>query len=244
MWLGTPQTPLNLFVFRVAAASRPQTERGEVGRSRSGKPLLSGASDPVAESCGGQALGRRASASRRHDKLCLRCVAGARDCASPAVAVADARGAPQRSTNPATTGCPAAAADCRRSQPCESRGEWRGHSSGRRVVAASVPTASAPAPSALAAEYQPGYDGLPGGAQGLRALASMTIRPLSGSTKLATKLECPVEPDALKRGIVAASSPGAAPGSPRPIRKAGGGRSPRSAPSWREPPSRGRDSPR
>ena len=44
------------------------------------------------------------------------------------------------------------------------------HSSGRRVVAASVPTASAPAPSALAAEYQPGYDGLPGGAQGLRAL--------------------------------------------------------------------------
>ena len=60
----------------------------------------------------------------------------------------------------------------------------------------------------------------------------------------ATKLECPVEPDALKRGIVAASSPGAAPGSPRPIRKAGGGRPPRSAPSWREPPSRGRDSPR
>ena len=58
----------------------------------------------------------------------------------------------------------------RHSQPCESRGEWRGHSSGRRVVAASVPTASAPAPSALAAEYQPGYDGLPGGAQGLRAL--------------------------------------------------------------------------
>jgi TPR repeat protein len=44
------------------------------------------------------------------------------------------------------------------------------HSSGRRVVAASVPTASAPAPSALAAEYQPGYDGLSGGAQGLRAL--------------------------------------------------------------------------
>ena len=58
---------------------------------------------------------------------------------------------------------------CRRSQPCESRGEWRGHSSGRRVVAASVPTASAPAPLALAAECQPGYDGLPGGAQGLRA---------------------------------------------------------------------------
>jgi len=78
LWLGTPQTPLNLFVFRVAAASRPQTERGEVGRSRSGKPLLSGASDPVAESCGGQALGRRASASRRHYKLCLRCGAGAR----------------------------------------------------------------------------------------------------------------------------------------------------------------------
>ena len=126
----------------------------------------------LAESCGkgGQALGRRASASRRHDKLCLRCVAGARDCASPAVAVADARGAPQRSTNPATTGCPAASADCRRSQPCESRGEWRGHSSGRRVVAASVPTASAQAPSALAAACQPGYDGLPGGAQGLRAL--------------------------------------------------------------------------
>ena len=37
------------------------------------------------------------------------------------------------------------------------------------------------------AEYQPGYDGLPVGAQGLRALASMTIRTLSGSTKLATK---------------------------------------------------------
>ena len=28
----------------------------------------------------------------------------------------------------------------------------------------------------VAAKYQPGYDGLPGGAQGLRALASMTIR--------------------------------------------------------------------
>ena len=96
--------------------------------------------------------------------------AGARDCAPPAVAVAGTHGAPLRSTNPATTGCPAAAAGGRRSQPCESRGEWRGHSSGRRVVAASVPTASAPAPSALAAEYQPGYDGLPGGAQGLRAL--------------------------------------------------------------------------
>ena len=50
------------------------------------------------------------------------------------------------------------------------------HSSGRRVVAASVPTASAPAPSALAAEYQPGYDGLPGGAQGLRALPSYRLR--------------------------------------------------------------------
>ena len=45
-----------------------------------------------------------------------------------------------------------------------------------------------------AAEYQPGYDGLPGGAQGPRALASMTIkimmttRTLLGSTKLAAKL--------------------------------------------------------
>ncbi len=58
----------------------------------------------------------------------------------------------------------------RRSQPCESRGEWHSHSSGRRVVAASVPTASAPVASALAAEYQPGYDGLPGGAQGLRTI--------------------------------------------------------------------------
>ena len=32
LWLGTPQTPLNLFVFRVAAASPPQTERGETPR--------------------------------------------------------------------------------------------------------------------------------------------------------------------------------------------------------------------
>ena len=78
---------------------------------------------------------------------------GARDFAPPAVA--DARCVRMRSTNPATTGCPAAR---RSSQTCGSRGEWRGHSSGRRVVAASVPTASA-----LAAEYQPGYDGLPGG---------------------------------------------------------------------------------
>ena len=29
LWLGAPQTPLNLFVFRVAAASPPQTEPGE-----------------------------------------------------------------------------------------------------------------------------------------------------------------------------------------------------------------------
>lgn len=52
-------------------------------------------------------------------------------------------------------------------------GEWRGHSSGRRVVAASVPTASAPAPSALVAEYQPGYDGLPTAAR--RACAPLRI---------------------------------------------------------------------
>ena len=94
-----------------------------MGGSRPGNPLLSGESDPVAESCG--------RAARP-----LAAATGARDCAPPAVA--GARGAPLRSTNPATTGCPAAAADCRRSQPCESRGEWRSHSSGRRVVAASV----------------------------------------------------------------------------------------------------------
>ena len=126
-----------------------------MGGSRPGNPLLSGESDPVAESCG--------RAARP-----LAAATGARDCAPPAVA--GARGAPLRSTNPATTGCPKAAAGCRRLQPCESRGEWRGHSSGRRVVAASVPAASAPVASALAAEYQPGYDGLPGGAQGLCAL--------------------------------------------------------------------------
>ena len=76
-----------------------------------------------------------------------------------------------------------------------------------------------------AAEYPPGYDGLPGGAQGLRAwgrcfasglpqvspfpqavsacgrgrrgglraLASITIRPLLGSTKLATKFATKLE---------------------------------------------------
>ena len=66
---------------------------------------------------GGQALGRRASASRRHYKLCLRCVAGARrpnararDCTPPAMA--GTHGAPQRSTTPATTGCPAARRAC------------------------------------------------------------------------------------------------------------------------------------
>ena len=129
---------------------------GEVGRSRPGKPPLSGESDPVAESCGagkgGQALGRR----RRRKGL-------------------------------------------------------RPSSRGGRARRA-------------AAEYPPGYDGLPGGAQGLRAwgrcfasglpqvspfpqavsacgrgrrgglraLASitirimMTIRTLLGSTKLTT----------------------------------------------------------
>ena len=41
------------------------------------------------------------------------------------------------------------------------------------------------------AKYHPGYDGVPGGAQGLRALTfvSITIRTLPGSTTLATKLE-------------------------------------------------------
>ena len=206
--------------------------QSEVGRSRPGKPPLSGESDPVAES-GGQALGRRRGRKGLHPssrggraqpssvadlveagrfrgprprlqpplrsgrgasgvgdativilkisfkiiinarRSCpagrvatvggnsLAAATGARDCTPPAVA--GARGAPLQSTNPATTGCPGGGG--RRSHPCESRGEWRGHSSGRRVVAASVPGASA-----LAAEYQPGYDGLPGGAQGLRAL--------------------------------------------------------------------------
>ena len=32
LWLGTPQTPLNLIVFRVAAASPPQTARSETPR--------------------------------------------------------------------------------------------------------------------------------------------------------------------------------------------------------------------
>ena len=32
LWLGTPQTPLNLVVFRVAAASLPQIARGETPR--------------------------------------------------------------------------------------------------------------------------------------------------------------------------------------------------------------------
>ena len=48
---------------------------------------------------------------------------------------------PWQSTNPATTGCPLAARDCRPPQPRESRrtrGERRSHSNGRRVVAASV----------------------------------------------------------------------------------------------------------
>ena len=87
-----------------------------------------------------------------------------------------------RSTNPATTGCPAAR---RSSQPCGSRGEWRGHSSGRRVVAASVPTASAPAPSALVAEYQPGYDGSPGGAQEFTAvrIPRRMARPFEWATR-------------------------------------------------------------
>ena len=44
-----------------------------------------------------------------------------------------------QSTNPATTGCPLAASDCRQKHDHASpRGEWRSHSSGRRVVAASV----------------------------------------------------------------------------------------------------------
>ena len=178
LWLGTPQTPLNLFVFRVAPASPPQDARGETPR-------------PLAESCGkgGQALGRRASASRRHDKLCLRCVAGARDCASPAVAVADARGAPQRSTNPATTGCPAASADCRRSQPCESRGEWRGHSSGRRVVAASVPTASAQAPSAPQRSTNPATTGCPAARRACAPYHRIDDeQDFVGSTKITTRI--------------------------------------------------------
>ena len=92
--------------------------RSKVERSRRGKPLLSGESDPVAEPCGaggGQALGRR--------------------CGRKGL------------------------------RPLQPWGRAR-HAD---------------------AEYQPGYDGLPVGAQGLRALASMTIRTLSGSTKLATK---------------------------------------------------------
>ena len=174
--------------------------QSEVGRSRPGKPPLSGESDPVAES-GGQALGRRRGRKGLHPssrggraqpssvaelveagrfrgprprlqpplrsgrgasgvgdativilkisfkiiinarRSCpagrvatvggnsLAAAAGARDCTPPAVA--GARGAPQQSTNPATTGCPGGGG--RRSHPCESRGEWRGHSSGRRV---------------------------------------------------------------------------------------------------------------
>ena len=126
-----------------------------MGGSRPGNPLLSGESDPVAESCGagkgGQALGRR----RRRKGL------------RPSSRGGRARRAAAE-YQPGYDGLPGGGG--RRAQPCESRGEWRGHSGGRRVVAASVPTASAPVPSALATEYQPGYDGLPDGAQGLRAL--------------------------------------------------------------------------
>ena len=45
----------------------------------------------------------------------------------------------RQSTNPATTGCPLAAKNCRQTHARASpRGEWRSHSNGRRVVAASV----------------------------------------------------------------------------------------------------------
>ena len=117
--------PLSFFDITMRGRFRAWTVRSEMGRSRPGKPLLSGESDPVAESrgAGGQALGRR-------------------------------RG--RKGLRPSSRG-------------------------GRARRAA--------------AEYQPGYDGLPGGAQGLRALASMTIRvmitirTLLGSTKVATKFE-------------------------------------------------------
>ena len=65
-----------------------------------------------------------------------------------------------RSTDPATTGCPKAAGGCRRPELREIRGEWRGRSSGRRVVAASVLASAALASAVRVEEYQPGYDGL------------------------------------------------------------------------------------
>ena len=45
-------------------------------------------------------------------------------------------------------------------RPCESRGERRSPSSGRRIVAASVLVTSVRASDKV---YQPGYDGLPAG---------------------------------------------------------------------------------
>ena len=51
-----------------------------------------------------------------------------------------------------------------------------GQSLGRRGSKGLRPPSRGGRARRAAAEYQPGYDGLPGGAQGLRALASITIR--------------------------------------------------------------------
>ena len=125
---------------------------------------------------GCQALGLRASASRRHYKLCLRCVAGARgvsECGRKGLSPSSRGGRSRRAAaeyQPGYDGLPGGGGRRPAFTAVRIPRRMARHSSGRRVVAASVPTASAPAPSALAAEYQPGYDGLSGGAQGLRAL--------------------------------------------------------------------------
>ena len=82
------------------------------------------------------------------------------------------------------------ASRCLAGDPWQSRG-WAVRPGCRRD--ARIAPAVAGARESL--QDQPGYDGLPGGAQGLRALASITIRimitirTLLGSTKVATKFE-------------------------------------------------------
>ena len=69
------------------------------------------------------------SASRRHYKLCLRCVAGARgvsECGRKGLSPSSRGGRSRRAAaeyQPGYDGLPGGGG--RRSQPCESRGEWR-----------------------------------------------------------------------------------------------------------------------
>ena len=104
-----------------------------------------GAAVPASRRCLARAIPWQSHAEQVRAARPLAAAAGARDCAPPAVA--GARGAPQRSTPPATTGCPAARRACAPGEDASRAGSRRFHPSRKQSLLAGGGGAGACAPS-------------------------------------------------------------------------------------------------